>query len=106
MSSPLRISGRVIAAGRSLAGISQASFADAAGLDVDILCRIEAGGSAWVTTTAELEALQRGLDHFGIIVVEEDGMGAGVRLNFTRSDVRQIARLEGEGGIVGSDDAP
>jgi hypothetical protein len=29
-----------------------------------------------------------------------------VRLKFTRKDVRQIMRLEGEGGIVGSDDAP
>jgi hypothetical protein len=33
-------------------------------------------------------------------------MGAGVRLKFTRQDVKQIARLEGEGGVVGSDDAP
>jgi hypothetical protein len=41
-----------------------------------------------------------------MIVEEADGLGAGVRLKFTRSDVRQIARLEGEGGIVKSDDAP
>jgi len=41
-----------------------------------------------------------------IVIEESDGMGAGVRLKFTRQDVRQIARLEGEGGIVGSDDAP
>jgi hypothetical protein len=27
-------------------------------------------------------------------------------LKFTRQDVRQIARLEDEGGVVGSDDAP
>ena len=47
------------------------------------------------------------MDHFGVIIIEElDGMGAGVRLKFTRQDVSQIARLEGEGGIVGSDDAP
>jgi hypothetical protein len=39
-------------------------------------------------------------------VEETDGMGAGVRLKFTRTDVRQIARLENEGGVVGSDDAP
>ena len=72
-----RISGRVIAAGRALVGVSLADFATACGIDVDTLCRLEAGG-----------------------------MGAGVRLKFTRTDVRQIARLESEGGVVGSDDAP
>ena len=56
---------------------------------------------------AHAAAVKRGLDHFGVVIVEEsDGMGAGVRLKFTRSDVRQITRLEGEGGNVGSDDAP
>jgi hypothetical protein len=29
-----------------------------------------------------------------------------MHLKFTRTDVRQIARLENEGGVVGSDDAP
>lgn len=106
MSSPFRISGRVIAAGRALAGVSEASLASAAGLDIDVLRRLEAGGSAWVTAPEELEAVRRGLDHFGIVVVEEDDMGGGIRLNFTRCDVRQIARLEGEGGLIGSDDAP
>ena len=33
-------------------------------------------------------------------------MGAGVRLKFTRQDVKHINRLEGEGGMVRSDDAP
>jgi hypothetical protein len=33
-------------------------------------------------------------------------MGAGVRLKFACQDVRQIGRLESEGGIIGSDDAP
>lgn len=54
-----------------------------------------------------MEALLRGVEHFGVIVIDEaDGMGAGVRLKFLRQDVRQIARLEDEGGIIGSDDAP
>lgn len=48
----------------------------------------------------DLRGLNRALEHFGIIVITEgDGMGAGVRLKFTRQDVRQIARLEGEGGL-------
>jgi transcriptional regulator with XRE-family HTH domain len=107
MSKMTRISGRLIAAGRALVGVSQADFATACGLDVDTLCRLEAGGSAWVNSDAEVEAVARGMNHFGVMIVEEtDGMGAGVRLKFTRADVRQIARLESEGGVVGSDDAP
>jgi hypothetical protein len=107
MGTMMRISGRVIAAGRALVGVSEADFAKACGLDVDTLCRLEAGGSAWVSSAADVEAVARGMNHFGVVVVEEtDGMGAGVRLKFTRSDVKQIVRLEGEGGMVKSDDAP
>jgi hypothetical protein len=41
-----------------------------------------------------------------VVIDEADGMGAGVRLKFTRQDVKQIDRLESEGGIVRSDDVP
>lgn len=103
----VQISGRLIAAARALAGINQADFAAAAGLPVEALHLMEAGGSAGLRSEQDVEAVKRGLEHFGVIVIgESDGMGAGVRLKFTRQDVRQIARLEGEGGIVGSDDAP
>ena len=101
------MSGRVVAAARALVGVSQGDFAVACGLGVDTLCRLEAGGSAWISDEADVEALTRGMNHFGVVVVGETAdMGAGVRLKFTRADVRQIARLESEGGIVGSDDAP
>lgn len=101
------MSGRVIAAARALAGVSQADFAAACGLAVETLCRLEAGGSAWVSSEEDVVAVTRGMSHFGVMILEEaDGMGAGVRLKFTRADVRQIARLEGEGGMTGSDDAP
>lgn len=107
MGTMMRISGRLIAAARALVGVSEADFADACGLDVETLSRLEAGGSAWVSSDSDAEAVTRGMSHFGVLVVEEaDGMGAGVRLKFTRADVRQIARLEGEGGMVGADDAP
>jgi transcriptional regulator with XRE-family HTH domain len=107
MNKMTRMTGRLIAAGRALVGVSQADFAAACGFDVETLSRLESGGSAWVSSDAHVEALTRGLNHFGVMIVEEaDGLGAGVRLKFTRADVRQIARLESEGGIVGSDDAP
>lgn len=107
MSDQTQISGRLIAAARALAGVSQGEFAAAAGLPVEAVRFMETGGSAWVQPGQDVEAVERGLKHFGVIVIQEsDGMGAGVRLKFTRQDVRQIARLESEGGTVGSDDAP
>ena len=107
MRDTIPISGRLIAAARALSGVGQADFAAAAGLRVESLRFMEGSGSAWVQSGEDLEAVHRALAHFGVVVIEEsDGMGAGVRLKFTRDDVRQITRLESEGGIVGSDDAP
>jgi transcriptional regulator with XRE-family HTH domain len=107
MDSGIKITGRVIAAARALAEISQADFAEAAGLSVEALARMEDGGSGRIDSESVIAALSRALDHYGVIVLPESGnMGAGVRLKFTRHDVRQIARLESEGGTVGSDDAP
>ena len=36
-----------------------------------------------------------------MFIAENDCIGAGVRLKFVRRDVKQIGRLENEGGIVG-----
>jgi hypothetical protein len=102
-----RITGRIIAAGRALVGVGTADMAAACGLPVERMAILEAKGSAWVRSKAEVAAIKRGLDHYGVVIIpESDHMGKGVRLKFTRSDVRQIARLEGEGGLIGSDDAP
>ena len=68
--------------------------------------QLEASGAAWIPDD-KADALGRALETFGAVVVPEgDGMGAGVRLKFTRQDVRQIGRLETEGGIARSDDVP
>jgi len=107
MNDKIQITGRVVAAARAMTGISQEDFAAAAGLPVEALRLIEASGSAWLSSDRDAEAVSRALAHYGVIVIDEsDGMGAGVRLKFTRQDVKQIGRLEGEGGIVRSDDAP
>lgn len=107
MSDEVRISGRLITAARGLAGIGQADFAKISGMPLDTLRGIEAGGSAWVRSPQDAALLHRALEHFGvIIIVESDGLGAGVRLKFTREDVSQVTRLEDEGGVVGADDAP
>lgn len=102
-----KMTGRLIAAGRALASISQEEFASAVGLPTETLRLMEANGSVWLHSEQDAEVVRSGLEHFGVIVIEEsDGMGAGVRLKFTRQDVRQINRLENEGGMVRSDDAP
>jgi len=107
MKGQIQMTGRLVAAARALTGVSQEDFATAAGLQVDAVRLMEAGGSAWISSEHDAQAVSRGFAHFGVIVVDEsDGMGAGVRLKFTRQDVKQIGRLEGEGGVVGSDDAP
>jgi transcriptional regulator with XRE-family HTH domain len=107
MTEQLQPSGRLVAAARALAGVSQADFAAAVGISMKSLRLIEGSGSAWVRNEPDVEAIHRGLAIFGIVIVgESDGMGEGVRLKFTRQDVRQIIRMEGEGGPVGSDDAP
>lgn len=107
MKGQVRITGRLVAAARALVGVSRADFAAVAGIPLDTQRLIECAGSAWLGNEPDLSGVHRALDHYGVIIIEEaDGMGAGVRLKFTRKDVRQIARLEDEGGPIGSDDAP
>lgn len=107
MGHPLLITGRLIAAARALTGVSQSDLATAAGISVSRLAEFEAGGSAPVQSKDEAEAVTRALETFGaMFILEDDGMGAGVRLRFLRQDVKQIGRLENEGGMVREDDVP
>ena len=101
-----RLTGRLLAAGRALTGVSQNDLATAAGISLDVVRGLESSGAAWIPDN-EAQALGRALETFGAVIVpESDGMGAGVRLKFTRQDARQIARLETEGGVARSDDVP
>ena len=107
MSSEIKMTGRMVAAARALVGISRDDFARAAGISAEALSLLEARGSAKLDAESDAEAMIRAFEKFGVVAIGEgDGMGAGVRLKFTRQDVKQIARLEAEGGMVRSDDAP
>jgi transcriptional regulator with XRE-family HTH domain len=107
MSAEARITGRLILAARALAGINRAHLASASGVSIEALERFEASGSAWLPTGSDAEALVQTLENFGALFIgEHDGLGAGVRLKFTRDDVKQLARLENEGGTVRDDDVP
>jgi hypothetical protein len=89
-----------------LTGVSQSELAAAAEISLETLHLLESSGAAWIPDD-KAQALGRALETFGAVFIPEaDGMGAGVRLKFTRQDARQIARLETEGGVVRSDDVP
>jgi len=106
MSSMVRLTGRLVAAARALTGVSQGELASSARIPLETLRHLESSGAAWIGDD-ESQALGQALQNFGAVVIpESDGMGAGVRLKFTRQDTRQIGRLESEGGVVRSDDVP
>lgn len=67
---------------------------------------MEAKGSAWISADAS-EAIKRTLETYGAFFFSDnDGMGDGVRLKFTRNDVKQLGQLENEGGPSRADDVP
>jgi hypothetical protein len=101
-----QLSGRLLAAGRTLAAISLEDLSEASETPLETIQFLEASGAAWVSA-ADAGPLLAALEAFGIIVIPEgDGMGAGVRLKFTRQDTKQIVRLENEGGIPRADGVP
>ena len=107
MTAETGVSGRLIAAARALTGISAKDLALTSGVGIETLRQMEASGGAWLQAGADLDAVIRALEAFGVIFIpESEGIGAGVRLKFLRQDVRQIGRLESEGGIVAEDDVP
>jgi hypothetical protein len=106
MNSTGRVTGRLVAAARALTGVGESELAAASGIPLETLRLLERNGAAWIPDD-ESQALGRALETFGAVVIpESDGMGAGVRLKFTRQDARQIGRLETEGGVARSDDVP
>jgi hypothetical protein len=101
-----QLTGRLLAAGRTLAGIGMDDLSAASGTPLETIQLLEASGAAWVSA-ADAGPLLAALEAFGIVIIpERDGMGAGVRLKFTRQDTKQIVRLENEGGIPRLDDLP
>jgi hypothetical protein len=101
-----KLTGRLLAAGRVLAGISRVDLATASGVPVETVQHLEVSGSAWISG-AHAATLLVALETFGIVIVPEgEGMGAGVQLKFTRQDAREIGRLENEGGISRPDVVP
>ena len=100
-----QLTGRLVAAGRALTGVSLSELVPLRAFRwrrCDFWSKRGRIGS-----DEESQALRKALETLGAVVISEgEGMGAGVRLKFTRQDTKQLGRLETEGGAVRSDDLP
>jgi transcriptional regulator with XRE-family HTH domain len=68
-----------IRAGRHLVGLSQADIAAATGLSLPTIRRVESNLAVPVSPDA-IASVRRALESAGVIFVEENGDGPGVRL--------------------------
>jgi hypothetical protein len=80
VSESYQISGRQIAAGRALLGLDQVTLAAQARISIATLRRMEASGETVSGHVNNVDAVRRALEAAGVIFVEENGDGPGVRL--------------------------
>lgn len=80
----LTITASQIRAARQLAGVSQADIAEATGLSVPTIKRAESERDV-VISSDSIAAIRRALEKAGVIFVEENGEGPGVRLRKKKS---------------------
>lgn len=74
-----------IRAARHLLSLSQSDIASATGLSLPTIKRAESNRDVPVSEQA-VEAIQRALEAAGVIFVEENGEGPGVRLRKDRAE--------------------
>lgn len=74
------LTGEQIRGGRAMARIEQSALADAAGVSVETIKRLEAMRGMVAAQVATVVAIRRALEAAGVQFVEENGGGAGVRL--------------------------
>lgn len=99
---PMQITGPLCRAARALVQWPRTQLASASGVAKADIRAFETGDVD--PGDKAREALTHALESAGAVFLDEDDLGAGVRLRFTRRDVKQLRRLEGEGGAVGEDD--
>lgn len=98
------IPGSQCRAARALVQVSLAKLAKRSGIAEPVIAQFE--GNSAQPSAPEIAAITEALEELGAAFLGEDGQGIGVRLKFTSADAKQIARLEGEGGIIASDRVP
>ncbi|MBV6422584.1 MAG: hypothetical protein NAOJABEB_00367 [Steroidobacteraceae bacterium] len=90
-------------AARALLDASRETLSRYAGVAVPVIANFEQ--KIHEPDDATKRQLREALEGAGIRFIPEDGGGgAGVRLKFSRKDMRAIYRWEGEGGVAGDDD--
>lgn len=98
----MQINGPLCRAARALVQWPRTQLATASGVAKADIRAFETGD---VDPGEEARAaLKHALETAGAVFLDEDDLGVGVRLRFTKRDVKQLRRLEGEGGAVGEDD--
>jgi transcriptional regulator with XRE-family HTH domain len=80
MSKSSQVTGRQIAAARTLAGLGQEELAKTAGISPQTLRRMEASPGQASGMANNVAAVRAALEAAGVIFVEENGEGPGVRL--------------------------
>lgn len=98
------ITGSQCRAGRALVDVTREKLARRSRIDEAVIERFER--KLEKPDADVIAAIEAALEALGAVFIEENGGGIGVRLKFTESEARRIARLEGEGGIVASDRVP
>jgi hypothetical protein len=98
------ITGSQCRAARALVEITRAKLASRSAVDEIVIEQFERKLEEPESET--ITALKSALETLGAVFIKENGGGIGVRLKFTESEAKRIARLEGEGGVVASDRVP
>lgn len=98
------ITGSQCRAARALVEITRPKLASRSKVDEGLIERFER--KIEEPEPAVIEVIEKALEELGAIFIEENGGGIGVRLKFTESEAKRIARLESEGGNVANDRVP
>ena len=75
--------GRQVRDGRALVGMSQADLAEAAGVRIGLVVRVEQRDGMAITKKVDSAAIMRALEIAGVEFVREDTAGPSVRLRKT-----------------------
>lgn len=101
---PITITGPQCRAARALVEWTRDTLATNSGVDASVIEAFERKLES--PEAAAIDRLMQALEAGGAVFIAENGGGLGVRLKFTRADVRRISAFEGEGGAVAMDDVP
>jgi len=98
------ITGPQCGAARVLVEITVGRLASRSGVDRRIIEKFEQKLDE--PSPEIIKTLKKTLEDLGAVFIQENGGGAGVRLKFTRTDAKQISRMENEGGNWASNTVP